>query len=42
MAYFYCLPNGVFNRWCYDSQKHIFEMKGKTMYLHCKMVYNKI
>lgn len=33
---------GVFNGWHYNSQKHILEMKGKTMYLYCKMVYNKV
>lgn len=31
-----------FNLWCYESQRHIFEVKGKMMYLHCKMVYNKV
>lgn len=29
MASFHCLPNGVFNRWCYDSQKHILKGKGR-------------
>lgn len=33
---------GVLNVWRYNSQKHILEMKGKTVYVHCKMVYNKV
>lgn len=41
MAYFHCLPKGCLIGGV-TIHKNIFEIKGKTMYLHYKMVYNKI